>query len=583
MKTSQMRNEFDAAIQGLEELLTPKKPVSFKEFVESPDFCGLSSVYPFWIEEISNLPLSTNELIVTGSLGGGKSFGTSLYAAYRLYCLCFDGPIQDKFSLDDSSPVYIIYFSVSMAAANRSGFKYLYNTVKNCNWFKANMPIDESITSRIVFKDKNIEIIYGSAEGHQIGLNVIMFILDEANFRSGVGSGSSTEYVEVTNLYTQLLDRQLSRFSTPEGSSALAILVSSASYQSSFTNLRIEESKNNPNAKVIIAIAYKIRPQQYSKETFEVFIGTATLEPKVIESAEQKQMIINQLKESYSEDLFIQVPVTLKTQYQRNIVLALQNHSGVSVQLAGRFLKNLNVLKESYTNDEPSWFIQDQITISSGDEVEIQDYFIPENVIHPHRPHSFFLDLSLAGDSGGFSCYRYDGIENNVEKHTHVFTLEIIPPDFPFQTRIKKILNFMIYINSVVNVVAFGTDNFQSVNIRQDVQAELDLTDIRISIDSSDIFHLKWANALLDKSLRQRYNKKLETEVAEAEIDYKRHRVVKRSGSSDDLFQATVGAYYLSSVVGSDSASLDDITRVNVVGINSARKFEKMVKNLGFK
>ena len=71
-----------------------------------------------------------------------------------------------------------------------------------------------------------------------MSLNVIGFILDEANFRKGVGLGLSAEYQEVANLYQQLLDRQITRFVRPDGSLSLAILISSASYQSSFVEKR---------------------------------------------------------------------------------------------------------------------------------------------------------------------------------------------------------------------------------------------------------------------------------------------------------------------------------------------------------
>ena len=88
------------------------------------------------------------------------------------------------------------------------------------------MPVDKSIESIIRFPN-NFEICYASSESHQIGLNIWAFILDESNFRQGVGNGVAEEYNEVTQLYQQLTDRLTSRYSTPDGVNALSILISS--------------------------------------------------------------------------------------------------------------------------------------------------------------------------------------------------------------------------------------------------------------------------------------------------------------------------------------------------------------------
>ena len=68
--------------------------------------------------------------------------------------------------------------------------------------------MNENLKSVIEFTDKRFYIKAGSDFGHQLGLNVYTFILDEANFRSGVGLGMAAEYEEVKLLYQTLIDRQ---------------------------------------------------------------------------------------------------------------------------------------------------------------------------------------------------------------------------------------------------------------------------------------------------------------------------------------------------------------------------------------
>ena len=195
-----------------------------------------------------------------------------------------------------------------------------------------------------------------------------------------------------------------------------------------------------------------------------------------------------------------------------------------------------------------------------------------------------FLDLSLTGDSGGFSCFRFDGEKDNVKFHTHVFTLEIVPPPAPSMTKISKFRTFMSDFAQIVNIAAFSTDQFQSAGLRQDVKDDLGLTDIRLSLDSSDVPFIMWVRSLMEKAIKMRYVQKLQTEVEEAEHDLKRRRIIKKSGSTDDLFQSVVGAWYLSETVGSDVGNIDDLlgeyNNINVVGQHA---YKRMLAKLGYK
>lgn len=561
-----------------------KQPVSFREFVCGKDYCDDSDIYEFWLEEEVKIPQKCSELIIDGSLGGGKSTFSSYYTAYRVYKWFLNGDPRKELGIAANSDLYGFYFSVSLKMAEKSGFKLLYNVFKNCKWFKENMPMNTDLKSSIQFPNQRFQIDYASSETHQTGLNVIIFILDEANFRGGVGTGVAQEYEEVTFLYSQLLDRLVTRFGRPDGTvDALAILVSSASYQSAFAEQRRSAVENDTNAYHIRAVGYKIKPQNYSKEMFTVFSGTATMEPLIVNSLEHKNKIIAALNmegTGLAEKFFLDVPVSIKRFFETNINLALQNHCGVPTQIKGRFLQDINILNMNYTNDEDEIFSQRIISLSNADDIQLADYLIPENIQYPERPHSLFLDLSITGDSGGFSCVRFDGEKDGIRYHTHVFTLEIVPPPPPHQTRISKYRQFMSEFAQLVNVVAFGTDQFQSTGLRQDVKEDLDLPDVRLSIDSSDLPHLQWVRALVEKAMRMRRIEKLELEVIEAEHDLKKRRVVKKKGSTDDLFQSVVGAHWLSDTIGAQSGSIDDLTEgINLVG---AQSYRRVLKKLGY-
>lgn len=612
-KKSGRINEYQCSVRKSVSLTISQKysPYSYFRFIEnfdieedSTDFTGKNwniSVFKDYVyskvervddcvEDVWDVTVPSTHLFMAGNHLNHNTTFSVYWFAYKVYCMFLNGPssLRKELGLSENSDLYGLYFSVSMTTARKSGYKQLQGVFKSCKWFKENMPVNEDLQSSVQFPSARFEVDYASSEGHQISLNVIIFILDEANFRSGVGEGTSQEYLEVTQIYSQLIDRLYSRFARPDGSSAgFAMLVSSASYQSSFAEKRRELVENDKWGHHIRAVTYKVKPQNYSKETFEVFIGTGTIEPQIINSEQQKQNIIKSLNmegTNLYEKLFEKVPVSIKKFYIQNINLALQNHSGVPTQIKGRFLQDITLLTKSYSEEERFIFSQQVLSLSADDDIQLIDYLIEENIVYPERPHSLFLDLSLTGDSGGFSCFRFDGERDNVKFHTHVFTLEVVPPPAPSMTKISKFRTFMSDFAQIVNVVAFGTDQFQSAGLRQDVKEDLDLPDIRLSLDSSDVPFIMWVRSLMEKAIKMRYVQKLQTEVEEAEHDLKRRRIIKKSGSTDDLFQSVVGAWYLSETIGSDAGSIEDLlgdyNNINVVGQHA---YKRMLAKLGYK
>ena len=575
------------AIQTLKKLLELTPPVDFRTFVTSPDYCGTTQMYEYWLSKGESIGKPT-EIILDGSLGGGKSWFAAYYIVYRLYCLFQQGSPQRYLGLADDTDIYILYFSVSREMAKRSGFNYIYSVIESCKWFKDNAPINTELKSSVEFVGKHVYITHASAEGHAIGLNVWGFILDEANFRNGVGNGTDQQYSEVTQLYEQLLDRQLSRYARPDGSvEALAILVSSASYQSSFLERRKSVVKDSANVRVITSTSYDTNPAKFSKERFRVFIGAGAVSPQIITSEDQEKKVLQQSKvwgTGQEESFFRMVPINLRESFERNIVLALQNHCGVPTNMSSSFMSNMKFLYDSYVNDIKPIFQSFQLEASTADDTQLIEYLLEDNIEFSERPHSIFIDASVQHDTASIVCFRFDGkSKDDLDYHTKVFSLKLIPPAFPHQTKLSKIKDFIIDLSSYLNIVAVGSDNFQSIGIRQDICSTLGLQDIRLSIDSSDIPHFHWMQALTEGRIRQVREELLEKEVREAIHDWKRHRVVKATNSSDDCLQGNVGAFYLSDTIGKETGSIEDLYPCNHINLVNQQAFQRMLIKTGYK
>jgi hypothetical protein len=491
--------------------------------------------------------------------------------------------IQKSVGLADKSPLYIPFFSTTLTVALRSGFQYLYNVFRDNNWFKEYCPIDQFVVTEIRLYNAQTTIYHASSFSHQLSLNIPMFILDESNFRKGVGLGMVEEYREVEEIYTQLLDRQLSRFSTPTGPRSCAFLISSASYQSSFLEKRIKTTKDSGLTKRISAVQYKIKPENYSKEMFLVFIGASNIDPKILEDREEGIALLQRAKIPVEDfDYYvIEVPVSLRKQYENNIIRSLQNHSGIPVQVEGRFLKNPKHLTDSYLDPTPPNVLhRDKLEASTGDTTRIIDNVIVKNLQYIDNPHALYLDASLTGDSAGLVLVRYDGELDKRRKFTQVFALELIPPEFPYKTELAKIRDFIFDLSEQVYIAAFGSDQFQSEMLRQEVTKTLGLRNIRLSLDSSDVPYLHWLSCLIDKTYNKIYNETLEREANEAEHDYKRHKVMRRHGSSDNMLQADVGALFLCSTEATQAGTLIDVDEsLDFLGGIS---YQKALSRLGY-
>ena len=70
--------------------------------------------------------------------------------------------------------------------------------------------------------------------------------------------------------------------------------------------------------------------------------------------------------------------------------------------------------------------------------------------------------------------------------------------------------NLIVDLASYINIVSFGSDQFQSVSVRQEVQSELGIEDIRVSLDSSDLPHLHWLRALIDGRIRSYHDPQID-------------------------------------------------------------------------
>lgn len=228
--------------------------VRIEEWVNSDYYIGTDqkSIYPYWKDFIVDIFRDTrkdgekiNSVILSGSIGVGKSTIAELIMMRKMYELsCFKN-INAMFNLMSKTNIMFLYFSVSQKQAERTGFGEFRSLVDSSPYFNENFLRNQRLSSLLVFPE-GINFAYGSSASDSIGMSVICSMLDEANFLGGNGPSNDSE--KATDLYANIVNRSNSRFIVDGGvNHSLNILVSSATFENSATERQIRLSRNDPH------------------------------------------------------------------------------------------------------------------------------------------------------------------------------------------------------------------------------------------------------------------------------------------------------------------------------------------------
>lgn len=555
-------------------------PIPPRDFYMSEYHCGMPNkmIPKFWLEEASDfLEGGYNELIITGSLGSFKTTWANLILLYKIYELFSYKSIHSFFELPKIQDIYNIYFNVNLTQARLTGFNQLKNMIDESRWFHETFARNKQLNSIIEFpRNPSFKFLSGSGHQHAIGMTVWSFILDEGDFFKKNGSGFDESYSFVTNMYTELVDRRKSRFQNGQKDLSFSVLISSASFQSSFVEKRISEAASDDKIKVVKAVKYKVVPDRHSSEKFIVFSGDVMVDPEMINTSADYNLLFTKLGlqtrvdpslpvveayETLPPDLklrFETPPVDLKQRFLKNLGKSLQNFCGVFIAAEGKLFQSKGLLFSAYKEGLAHPFSKEKIELSNGDSIQLVDYFMPHMLTHIGRPHALHLDGSITGDSTGLSMVRYDGMDGNRRIYTHVFSLEILPPPNPYRIKLSKIRDFILYLykDLGINIVKFTQDQYQSEDNLQ-LLADAGVPVNKQSIDSSDKPYLSWIGLLVDSSVNM-YKYRVLEEEAFAAIHYIRKKKVdhpKGEGSPNiNVLQSFVGA--LNNLVMMDSSNM---------------------------
>lgn len=419
--------------------------------------------------------------------------------AYKIYELSCYFPPQALFSLMNDSKILFAYFNITKDIASQVGFGQLRDLIDSIPYFQNVFKRNDKINSMLEWKESKMYVKSASSPNDVLGMNLIAFFMDEANFFKGDGTdntGGSINDIKskARALYNSVKARGKSRFVVNNEDFTFSIIVSSSMYESSFTEEIIKESQGEKNVMVFDAKLWDVKnTENYSKERFVVFSGNELIDPIVCKTVTD----INYIREYYKlpkstkttpneaiQDIqdydirkrFIEIPENFRKEFEGNIIQALQDIAGVPVSALGKLFSNRDAYARALT-DEESPFMQDQIVISTGANTTIQDYFKPGwKPKDPSKKRFLHIDQSISGDStGAAQCYvdsvEYDSAGLPILKIAFDWMIRINPPKPPHQIDLAKVRSIIPWQEEHFGITygMISYDTFQSYSSVQDL------------------------------------------------------------------------------------------------------------------
>lgn len=508
--------------------------IPIEKWLENKYFVGDAglALYPFWKEQMIDVfsgRKKYNEIIMEAALGTGKTTAGNFMMIRKLYELsCFEN-IQAKYGLMSTSRIYLMYFTLTLGSAKKTGFVQLKDTLDSIPYFQNDFVRNLRNDSELIFPN-GITLSYGSNISHQIGTNLIMGMLDEANFHEGAETAAmkafaNQQLVGVMELYNSIINRGSSRFICNGENESLMVLISSPRASSSITQARIEASANSDSTKVIHCKKWEVKPKDFSNEKFWVFIGNSRLDPFIIETVEDLDRIINAEElpirtsdnidevikgfEPSLQNYFDHVPINNKKQYENNIIGAIQDISGRSTAPTGRLFTSKKLFNDCISPDLPDMFWRNEFTVATGDESDSNsiNHYFKGPFLAPAVSRYLHIDQALTTDCTGMAC-SYRGkpiILDGEEVSTFIveFALKIIPPQRPQKISISKVRSFIYYMNRVagLRIGKVTYDTFQSAEALEDLQKH-GIPNAHLSMDKTDQQYLTFIDLIQQGRLK---------------------------------------------------------------------------------
>lgn len=547
--------------------------VSPEEFLDNPYYCGIDpktgigvteSIYPKLREDfikVHSLDSTIQEVILTGSIGWGKSFFIELGLLWQLYFLsCLKYP-QRYYNLAPDSPLGIIIVSVTEKQGKKNIFTTMKGMIEKIPYFQENFMFNTKKQADSLMFPNKIELFpASSSHSSNIGLNIYAGGMDEANFFRKIKNSKRSEsgagiFDEARTLYRSLRRRLDSRFLKYGKCPGILYLGSSRVYPNDFTSERIEEAmdlERTTGKQTVYIMDYNqwiVNRAAYSKQEFQVEIGELNRRSRILGPHDTPVGKV------------IDIPMDFYDKFNDDIDNAIRDIAGYGIHAIQPFIGNKDKIIEMFDDNLPRVFSVDMATLSPKPEYLAVEYILrgPDN---PGKPRYVGMDFGLTKDSFGFALGYIDGYKAmkreyfNHEKQCIDYFDEKLPicvvemllevrPEKEFgEVEIARVRHLIFsLIKHGYKIRRISSDGFQSKDMEQQMK-RAGIKAEYISMDRSPEPYETFRTAMYDGRIRAVYHSKLEIELNDLERDYTRNKIEHPVYSSKDVSDAVGSMIY---------------------------------------
>ena len=348
---------------------------------------------------------------------------------------------------------------------------------------------------------------------------------------------------------------------------SISILVSSTTFDSSFTNQRLKETEGDPHTYVVNARSWDVKPQNYSKEKFYVFCGSGEIDPCILDTYIEVNNILDSLGIDRVEEMpvqkaiesiptelrqqIVEVPIDFLKDFKQNLLQSIQDIAGMTVAGEGKLFNNKELFNKAIYEPEEKAFIKDSFIISTKLETRPQDYINPNwNPEQPEKLRFMHLDQGIASDHYGISCCYIDSIDINEDETVllnikYDFILDIVPPRPPAKVDIAKVRSLIPWLSQHkgINWGKITYDQYQS----QESMQELDKAGFPVdyqSVDRTDEAYLLMVDYIYEGKVKFPYHERFEEEMFGVVHFREKRKVDHLSNGHKDIADSCVGSLY---------------------------------------
>jgi len=510
-----------------------EKPVTIEEFLDNDYFFGKykKHLWDCWREDLLEIFREGSkcyEWVLGGAIGTGKSTAAGIAFVYPMYRMSLLKNPHHHYDLLEASKLTFGIYSLTLSQVHDVGYYKIRTYISECPYFLERFPFQQRKLSTIDFYNKKMIVEPGSKSFHAIGKDVFSFYMDEVNFSATSGNQAKQNdkvVTEAQTLYNTCRKRVVSRFMRDGAIPGMMYLISSKQSTTSFLEQHIKECKEELNDGRVHLSEHSLwgamPPTRFKKmytsgKFFKVEVGDKIWPSRILEKDDQPRPGAE----------ILDVPEEHKKDFQQDCEQSLRDIGGRATHGLSPFIRDRSVLYACIDKTMEHPFTRKTITISTKDDFNISDYFIPEKMMRIHSSHYvmlrnplaprfFHLDLALTADCAGFCLGHVSGMtRKRIQRSDGTFYDDIVPEiviDFflqiapPAKQRaeidLSKIRSFILDLKDMgVPIIKGSADGWNSPDTCQ-IMDKAGVPMVTQSVDKYDAPYMSLRTAIYENRI----------------------------------------------------------------------------------